>query len=50
MVDKAIVACGVFSNVLGHFCPMHDEEFAEKNMFWFKLLKNGVPKCLALIA
>jgi len=48
MVDKPIVACGVFSSVQGHFFPTHDEEFAKKYMSWFKLLRNVVPKCLAL--
>jgi len=30
VVYKAIVACGVFSNVLSCFRPTHDEEFVEK--------------------
>ncbi len=49
MVDKATITCGLFSNVIGYFHPTHDEEFVEKKLFWFKLLKNGVPKCLSLI-
>jgi hypothetical protein len=49
-IDKAIVACGVFNDVHGHLCPAHDEEFVEKDMSWFKLLRNVTPKCLALTA
>jgi hypothetical protein len=30
MVDKATIACAVFSNVLGCFCPLHHEEFVEE--------------------
>jgi hypothetical protein len=48
IVDKAIVASGVFSNVQGCFCPAHDEEFVEKYMSWFKLSRNAMPKCLAV--
>jgi hypothetical protein len=30
MVNKATFTCGVFNNVMGRFCFMHDEEFVEK--------------------
>jgi hypothetical protein len=30
VVDKTIVACGVFNNVLDCFHPTHDEEFVGK--------------------
>ncbi len=30
MFNKGAVACGVFNNVQGHICLMHDEEFVEE--------------------
>ncbi len=32
VINKAIVAYGVFSSVKGHICPAHDEKFA-KNIY-----------------
>jgi len=30
VIDRATIACGVFSIVQGCFCPSHDHKFAEQ--------------------
>ncbi len=42
IVDKRVVACGVFSNVHVFALRMMGN-LLKKGMFWFKLLRNAVP-------
>jgi len=44
VVDKVAITCGLFSNVVGYFHPMHDEEFAEKKIILVQILKEWSAK------
>jgi len=40
VVDKGAIACGVFSNVYGHFHHTHDEEFVEEMYVLVQVLEE----------
>jgi hypothetical protein len=48
MVDKGVVACGMFNNVQGHIRPMHDEEYVEEKYALVQVLEECSAKVFGI--